>query len=150
MNNRFNSLTQLNNSIITGVVHHYWYNNAKPNDAYYFIEWLEIFLNNGSRFIFHRNEESGLIELVNENIAERAAEIKTLFNGKIHIKSIDCSETSWWKEIINNKSVQFIEDPIIEDIPYPETLLIKTHKASMLISPAEEEGIHLELFIDNE
>lgn len=146
MHNRFSNILNKKNPIITGVVHHYWYNNTDTSNQYYFIEWLEIFFHEDSKVIFHRDEESGLIEIVDIDIKEKAKEINNLFEGKISIKSVDCSETEWWKGIVNVPGISFVEDPVIEEIDYPESLLIKTPKAAMLICPAEEEGINLERF----
>ncbi|MCC7051449.1 MAG: hypothetical protein IT239_06715, partial [Bacteroidia bacterium] len=84
----FKKITQKINPILTGVVHHYWYNNSKPNEQYYFIEWLELFFSDGDRIIFHRDEESGIIEIVNVSIKQKSEEIQNEFNGKITIKSM--------------------------------------------------------------
>ena len=146
MNNRYAKILNKKNPIITGVVHHYWYNNADEKNQYYFIEWIELFFHEDEKIIFKRNEESGLIEIVDDNIQELSNQIFENFKGKISIKSIDCSETEWWKGIVNIPGISFIEDPVIEEIDYPECILIKATKAAMLICPAEEEGIYLERF----
>ena len=105
-----------------------------------------MFFHEDEKIIFKRNEESGLIEIVDDNIQELSNQIFENFKGKISIKSIDCSETEWWKGIVNIPGISFIEDPVIEEIDYPECILIKATKAAMLICPAEEEGINLERF----
>ena len=101
MNNRYAKILNKKNPIITGVVHHYWYNNADEKNQYYFIEWIELFFHEDEKIIFKRNEESGLIEIVDDNIQELSNQIFENFKGKISIKSIDCSETEWWKGIVN-------------------------------------------------
>lgn len=140
-------LSGIKSKMVVEVKPHFWVNMADKENPYVFLEWLELCFADLSTIKFQANSDLKSLEMVDVDIDREKKLVLERFNGTIKIVSELGSKNDFWKPIIN-QIVSFTSNPTLEEIDYPGGLLLNCGKYAYLLNCSEEEGIHLERFVD--
>lgn len=128
---------------------HFWVNSANKQEPYIFLEWLELVFNTGQVIFLQNNADHNRLELVDVNIDNEKKLVANRFNNTIKIVTETGSSNDFWKPLINQK-ITLIENPVLEEVHYEGGFMLMGNNYAFLLTPAEEEGISVERYLDDE
>lgn len=139
-------LKSIEGKLLTRVYYHFWVNKSKPDDVFSFVEYIELFLHDGSTLVLQKAEDNDMIvPLATINIPELNEQLMADFNGQLQYQSRNAGKTKAWQHLVNTT----IDDVLLEEDNglFSAEVIILGNEQHQTIIRLENDGLEAEEYI---
>lgn len=142
------TLNALENKHLSSVKYHYWVNNAKANNPYETLDYIEFYFQDGSLLFFSGKTKEG-ISIEKPNIEQERNELKQKFGNQINLVSLDVSNDQIWQPALS-LALEFVALRKGQEHYYLNDAVLLNFGDYEIIIYHDQESLLVEQMLDDE